>query len=542
MFQLATECFGFQSSCVGDNIQTSNSPAAYSPGWWEAFKRNSLALQAGDVQLYRVCDDLSAMLIIPMIIFGPWAFGTTQTWSIWTMNIAGYALGILLLLKLFVRELKGYPAPRWENFSAQSGTNLQRRHSSARSMTRTLAILTLTVLAYCLTSALNAAATYDTQTGLFQYYHCLRWLPHSLDSHRTWFYFWMYLGLAASFWAVWDWLLGMTSHEEHDARFGTGTDAGRSPLFLPSRLRLLLWVICINGALVGIEAIIQRVSGSTKLLFLVQPLVNPEGEAQFGPYAYRSNAAQFFNLVWPLCLAFWWTSHRANGFRAGWHHLLLVCGVIAAASPIISTSRGGALVAVGCLFLAVLILAASIINSNDRGRRGNVKMLVIFFIAVLVVGGVFGWSSLEPRMEEIGVGYQGRELMYDAARPMAADYPVYGTGPGTFATVFQLYRINSATFWPTQLHNDWLETRITFGWLGFLLLLAALGCIVIRWFAPGGIRMSKWFLLLAWLGPLGCLIHACFDFPFQIHSILFLFLTICAALFGVTRRARSSGR
>ena len=31
-----------------------------------------------------------------MIIFSPWAFGTTESWSIWTMNIAGYALGALL--------------------------------------------------------------------------------------------------------------------------------------------------------------------------------------------------------------------------------------------------------------------------------------------------------------------------------------------------------------------------------------------------------------------------------------------------------------
>ena len=51
-------------------------------------------------------------------------------------------------------------------------------------------------------------------------------------------------------------------------------------------------------------------------------------------------------------------------------------------------------------------------------------------------------------------------------KPMAADYPLFGTGPGTFGTVFQLYLISSATYWPEQLHNDWLETRITFGWLG----------------------------------------------------------------------------
>ena len=33
--------------------------------------------------------------------------------------------------------------------------------------------------------------------------------------------------------------------------------------------------------------------------------------------------------------------------------------------------------------------------------------------------------------------------------------------PGTFEPVFQLYRGSQDEYWPAQLHNDWLETRIT---------------------------------------------------------------------------------
>ena len=55
-------------------------------------------LRALDVQVYRLCDDLSGALILPMLVFGPWAFGTTQPWSIACMNAAGFALGLLLLL------------------------------------------------------------------------------------------------------------------------------------------------------------------------------------------------------------------------------------------------------------------------------------------------------------------------------------------------------------------------------------------------------------------------------------------------------------
>ena len=64
-------------------------------------KRHSL--NACDVQLYRFCEDLTEPLIYGMVVFSPWAFGTTQHWSIWVMNGAGYGLGLLLAGKLAVR-------------------------------------------------------------------------------------------------------------------------------------------------------------------------------------------------------------------------------------------------------------------------------------------------------------------------------------------------------------------------------------------------------------------------------------------------------
>jgi len=522
----------FQAVGVADNSQSTGN-ARWFPG-------RLLRLRAADVQLHRICDDLSGALIFPMVVFSPWAFGTTQPWSIWTMNLAGFVLGILLFLKLFIRELKGFRPPRWENFSTRSGWTSCRRHPLARLLTRTLAGLTVAILLYCLTSACNAAATYHPDTRLFEYHHYLHWLPSSLDSHRTWSVFWMYLGLAGSFWGIRDWLVGLTVNEERALHRG---DENESPSpMLPERLRRLLWLLCLNGAVLAMEAIIQRASGSNKLLFLVETHTNREALDQFGPYAYRSNAAQYFNLLWPLCLGFWWTLHHTGTLRGKAHQLLLLCAAILAACPIISTSRGGALVAVGILILAAVFLTVTNLFlrtwrlPDRRARRGTTAILGLFFALVVALGWYFGWDALELRMEQISEGFQNREVMYDAARPMAADYPLFGTGPGTFASVFQLYRISNATYWPEQLHNDWLETRITFGWLGLALVLAALACAVLRWFAPGGIRGGRRFVILAWLALAGCLVHARFDFPFQIHSIVFLFLLICAVLFSLGRR------
>jgi O-antigen ligase len=299
-----------------------------------------------------------------------------------------------------------------------------------------------------------------------------------------------------------------------------------------------MWLLGINGAVLAIEGILQRLEGSGELLFLVKPRVNPGADTQFGPWAYRANAAQYFNLLWPVCLGFWWMyQRRVRGWR---HHALLACAGLMAACPVISTSRGGALVTGGLALVSVLVLGAW--HALDRlrhragGGRGTFAALAAFLGLVFALGLALGWKALEPRMLALEEGFNLREEMYANARPMARDYPVFGTGPGTFQYVFQLYRISTETYWPAQLHNDWLETRITYGIVGLSLLLAALAAVGARWFAGGGFYGGRRFVALAWLGLAGCLAHARFDFPFQIHSILFLFLLICAILFNVSRR------
>ena len=74
---------------------------------------SSRILRPRDLQRYRACENGTAGLIYFMVVFSPWAFGTTQPWAIRTMDVAGYLLGLLLALKLWVRWQKGYRPARW---------------------------------------------------------------------------------------------------------------------------------------------------------------------------------------------------------------------------------------------------------------------------------------------------------------------------------------------------------------------------------------------------------------------------------------------
>src|SRR5450759_1675692 len=70
-------------------------------------------LRPRDLRRYRACETGTAGLIYFMVVFSPWAFGTTQPWAMRTMDAAGYCLGLLLALKLWIRWRKGYRPTAW---------------------------------------------------------------------------------------------------------------------------------------------------------------------------------------------------------------------------------------------------------------------------------------------------------------------------------------------------------------------------------------------------------------------------------------------
>src|SRR6266480_2922938 len=124
---------------------------------------------------YRICDGITESALYFMIVFAPWSFGTTERWSIWTMNIAGYALGELLLVKRWVGWRAGYRPARWgdpdtspqppdaRNPRPEMPGARSQRTEAARLLAGALAALTVAILAFCLVSAVNARASVVTR-------------------------------------------------------------------------------------------------------------------------------------------------------------------------------------------------------------------------------------------------------------------------------------------------------------------------------------------------------------------------------------------
>ena len=68
------------------------------------------------------------------------------------------------------------------------------------------------------------------------------------------------------------------------------------------------------------------------------------------------------------------------------------------------------------------------------------------------------------------------------------------------------------------------------------MILTALLASLTRWLGTGGILASWRFVGFIWIAMAGCLVHARWDLPFQVYSIVLLFLVWCVLLLCLGKR------
>jgi hypothetical protein len=475
------------------------------------------------MRLFHFADRAAGFLLLTIVALAPWLFGATERWSAWLLNALAYAAGILLVLKWLFR---------WRSGALAVETIFRERDERLRPgdwIVRCMAALTLLVLFYCLLSALNARATYDPATDSFEYHRYVPWLPFTYDSRITWQTFWNYLALACLFWGIRDWLLHPPRAEARESEVVLG---------LPPRFRTLFWIIAASSTFLALQGLFQRLHGTEKLLWL-RPMYAGRAQDMFGPFAFRGNAAQYFNLAWPLILGFWWMERERDrlmvwdGRKVGGapHTILLLCTIVTAAAPILASSAGGTLVT-----LVLLAFTAFIFLVHRGGTWQTRCTILVICLSVLGLGGALGWDQVAPRLRDFfRTPYANPNELYANAQQMALDYPLFGIGPGAFRVLYPLYRADLSQPWQAFLHDDWLETRVTFGWVGSMLVLSLLGMALTRWFLAGGVA-SRWEMIaMLWVAVGGCLAHAKFSFPLQVYSILSLLLVQLAVLSTLSR-------
>lgn len=277
------------------------------------------------------------------------------------------------------------------------------------------------------------------------------------------------------------------------------------------------------GGAVAAYAIIQWVSGSNRILWLIQP-VNYVKRAG-GPFVNPNHLAGFLVMLLPLALAqvFVGRGKSLSKVLHGYAALVMAGGIA------VTMSRGGWAAAAA----ALVILFAWI-----GWRRRELRLPVALAVGVLAIGGMVFLSRsekararIENLSQEGNLDSAGRRELWKPAVALWRDHSWLGVGPSQFDIRFPAYRPARFQASPVRVHNEYLNLLVDYGIVGAGLMgLTLLGLV---W---GVVRSSRYmerssgdlgartsnrtaFFLGAWVGLVGLGLHCIVDFDLHTPGI-----------------------
>ncbi len=287
----------------------------------------------------------------------------------------------------------------------------------------------------------------------------------------------------------------------------------------------------------------ERVLGVRKMAFI--------GSAT-GTYLNRNHFAGFLEMIFPLSVGYMLA--KANFFsmkrrmtlkeKVLWfsQERLQKCTIYGVAAIVIgmgiffSRSRTGIFIFLVTIFL--MIVALSTAGRRRKGRKGilreqkfvkvirTVSLVVLF--AVVMIGARpiierFSWEELAGEV---------RPTFFQNTAEMIGNYPLFGTGLGTYMYAYAMYEKKSFEGRVVDhAHNDYLELLAESG------VVAAM-CLILFGFGSVGYLFVKWMkrrdymvrgvVLGCMAGVVAILIHSFTDFNLHIPANAIYFVTLLA--------------
>lgn len=185
-------------------------------------------------------------------------------------------------------------------------------------------------------------------------------------------------------------------------------------------------------------------------------------------------------------------------------------------------------------FFASLAIAGlvGIAMSKHSTRAVTVLLVSLVVLDLTIVGSWFGVERLVKRLEETTVqSVQEREEPAAYAVGIIQDFPVFGSGAGSFYVAFPKYRPESIPLFYDYAHNDYAQIAAETGLVG----LGLLGLVVVMSLAVAlraqGVRHDPLMRGMAFaciMGVTSILIHSWVDFNLQIPANAVYFMVLLA--------------
>jgi len=249
-----------------------------------------------------------------------------------------------------------------------------------------------------------------------------------------------------------------------------------------------------------------------------------QGGSPFGPFVNRNHFAGCIGMIIPFALTMTVIA-RDHAKKA----MYMLFTVIMAVALIFSLSRGG----IASFIAALLVYAFIILNENYSMKR----LIPLFFFLVILASYLtfLGVAPVIERFETSGVTDEGRYLAWQGTLSAFADYPIFGSGLGTFGHIFKIYQpVTLAMYWD-HAHNDYLELLLEFGIVG-VIIASAFIFFIFKSIYKNNTFGHKLYRKAAFFASVSTIVfHSFIDFNLHILSNAILFSLILGLCVSSTR-------
>ena len=307
------------------------------------------------------------------------------------------------------------------------------------------------------------------------------------------------------------------------------------------RIRTAIAVLIASGVFQALYGLFELTRANPRLHFYSKVF---NLDSVTGTFVNRNHLSGYLEMIIPLALG--WAVARMNlltfgvkGFREKillWTSkgvlgsVLILAGVVVMSLGILlSHSRSGVVVLAFSFFL---FFAFSVYAYSRTGFRQPWIGPAIrsTFLVVIALAAVVGIGSTIRRFALDDVLHEDRPLYWANTLDIVGDFPLFGTGLGTYASAYGAYEKGSSSEMELRhAHNDYLEALAELGAVGTALLLGIILYIAVRAFLTWRNRRSTQARGLALGGIIslaGAGVHAATDFNLHVPANAVLFTVI----------------
>jgi len=300
-------------------------------------------------------------------------------------------------------------------------------------------------------------------------------------------------------------------------------------------IKQLIMVVMMVGVLESLYGMFEFFSGHRHILGLeADSLVS----SVTGTFINRNYFAGHLLMVIPLSMGFLFSREVDQDSRyGGWRErlssldgktLLLGFGVVVMILGLLfSASR------MGILSLLVSFSLISFLFRNPRKRKKVSKTVVLIFGLALLWAAWIGLDAVISRFFSVSESFEDRWKIWVNTFQIFKDFPIFGSGLGTFIQVFPMYRSFHILGLVTHSENDFLQLLSETGILGTGLLAVLFFFLLFKAFS--GIRAlsrlepARYIALGGLVGILALMFHSLVERNIQVPANA-LFYTVLWAI------------